>query len=154
MPLAEVLDNDPSSVERVLRARPKPRRGLVSIVTLSWNAPDFTKKALESIREHTSEPYEVIVVDNGSGDPTRRMLAEIDDPHVRIIYNETNRGYAGGNNDGISAARGDRVILLNNDVIVTAGWVDGLLAPFDRQPGSASPRRAATSWWDTSNSTG
>jgi GT2 family glycosyltransferase len=135
MPLAGVLDTTSAAVERILRARAKRPRGLVSIVTLSWNAPDYTKKALESIRAHTSEPYEVIVVDNGSGEPTREMLAAIDDPHVRIIYNQTNRGYAGGNNDGMRAAAGERVVLLNNDVIVTAGWLDGLLDPFERQPG-------------------
>jgi GT2 family glycosyltransferase len=135
MPLASVLDTTSSSVERILRAREKKPRGLVSIVTLSWNAPDYTKKALDSIRNHTSEPYEVIVVDNGSGDTTREMLAAIDDPHVRVIYNETNRGYAGGNNDGLRAAAGEYVVLLNNDVIVTEGWIDGLLDPFGRQPG-------------------
>jgi GT2 family glycosyltransferase len=135
MPLAGALDTSSEAVESVLRARPTRSRGLASIVTLSWNAPDYTKKALVSIRERTSEPYEVIVVDNGSDAATREMLAAIDDPHVRVIYNETNRGYAGGNNDGIAVARGDYVVLLNNDVIVTDGWLDGLLDPFARQPG-------------------
>ncbi|HTA39441.1 MAG TPA: glycosyltransferase family 2 protein, partial [Candidatus Acidoferrales bacterium] len=135
MPLRAVLDTTSSSLERILRARPKKPRGLVSIVTLSWNAPDYTKKALESIAERTSEPYEVIVVDNGSGEATLAMLAAIDDPHVRIVYNKTNRGYAGGNNDGIAIAQGDHIVLLNNDVVVTDGWLDGLLDPFERQPG-------------------
>jgi GT2 family glycosyltransferase len=135
MPLAAVLDTRASSVERILRARPKRPRGLVSIVTLSWNAPGYTKKALESIRERTSEPYEVIVVDNGSGEETLSMLAAVDDPHVRIIYNKTNRGFAGGNNDGIAIAEGEYIVLLNNDVVVTDGWLDGLLDPFARQPG-------------------
>ncbi|MGB6984858.1 MAG: glycosyltransferase, partial [Candidatus Aquilonibacter sp.] len=58
-----------------------------------------------------------------------------DDPHVRIIYNKTNRGFAGGNNDGIAAARGDYIIVLNNDVIVTPGWADGLVDAFRRLPG-------------------
>ncbi|MBV8490362.1 MAG: glycosyltransferase family 2 protein, partial [Candidatus Eremiobacteraeota bacterium] len=52
--LASVFDPEPAAVEAVLRARPQPERGLVSIVTLSWNAPSFTVKALESIRNHTS----------------------------------------------------------------------------------------------------
>lgn len=133
--LTAVFDTAPSSVQRVLERRELLRRGLVSIVTLSWNAPSFTKKALESIAECTSEPYEVIVVDNGSGDETKAMLAAIDDPHVRIVYNPINRGYAGGNNDGIAQARGDFVVLLNNDVVVTSGWLDGLLDAFARMPG-------------------
>jgi GT2 family glycosyltransferase len=133
--LSGALDTRSATVETILRERPKRDRGLVSIVTLSWNAPDYTKKALDSIREHTSEPYEVIVVDNGSDEATRSMLAGVKDPHVRIFYNETNRGYAGGNNDGMRAANGEYIVLLNNDVIVTDGWLDGLLSPFLRQPG-------------------
>lgn len=115
-----------------LASPPPAKRGLVSIITLSWNAPEFTKIALDSIRAYTSEPYEVIVVDNGSGEDTLHMLRAIDDPHVRVIYNATNRGFAGGNNDALAAARGEYVILLNNDVIVTEGWVEGLLRPFER----------------------
>ena len=109
-------------------------------------------KALQSIREQTAEPYEVIVVDNGSGPETLKALATIDDPHVRIMYNKTNRGFAGGNNDGIAHARGDYVILLNNDVIVTPGWADGLVDAFRRLPGLgiSAPRatwsRATSSW--------
>ncbi|HTV94170.1 MAG TPA: glycosyltransferase family 2 protein [Verrucomicrobiae bacterium] len=132
---ADVLDRAPAAMERVLRARPAFERGLISIVTLSWNAPEFTIKALQSIREQTAEPYEVILVDNGSGPDTLKALSTIDDPHVRIIYNKTNRGFAGGNNDGIAHARGDYVILLNNDVIVTPGWADGLVDAFRRIPG-------------------
>jgi GT2 family glycosyltransferase len=131
----EVFDRDPAAIERVLRSRPPFERGLISIVTLSWNAPEFTIKALQSIRENTADPYEVIVVDNGSGPETLKALATIDDPHVRIIYNQTNRGFSGGNNDGIAHANGDYVIVLNNDVIVTPGWADGLVDAFRRLPG-------------------
>ncbi len=139
---ASAFDTRIETVEAALRARAAPSRTLTSIVTLSWNAPTFTKGALTSIRAFTSEPYEVIVVDNGSGSETRAMLEAIDDPHVRVIYNATNRGFAGGNNDGIAAARGEHVVLLNNDVIVTAGWLDGLLDPFARIPtlGVSAPR--------------
>ena len=142
MPLRDVFDPSAAAVETVLRARKVPPRGLVSIVTLSWNAPQFTVKALESIRAHTSEPYEVIVVDNGSGEETLAALRAIDDPHVRVIYNRTNRGFGGGNNVGMAAALGGHVVVLNNDVVVTEGWLDGLLEPFRRIPtiGVTAPR--------------
>ncbi|MGB6985150.1 MAG: glycosyltransferase family 2 protein, partial [Candidatus Aquilonibacter sp.] len=71
----DAFARDPAAIERVLRSRPAFERGLVSIVTLSWNAPEFTIKALESIRQQTAEPYEVIVVDNGSGPETLKALA-------------------------------------------------------------------------------
>ncbi len=139
--LATLSDPDPQALEPYFVPKQKPR-GLVSIVTLSWNAPQFTKLALASIAQHTREPYEVIVVDNGSGPDTLEMLAQIDDPHVRVIYNKTNRGFGGGNNDGIARARGDYVVVLNNDVVVTDGWLDALLEPFERIPnlGVTAPR--------------
>ena len=135
MPLGSALRDDAAYIERRMETSLRKERGLVSIVTLSWNAPQFTKLALQSIREHTSEPYEVVVVDNGSGPETLEMLAAIDDPHVRVIYNGENLGFGGGNNVGIAAARGEYVVVLNNDVIVTDEWVDRLVAPFSRIPG-------------------
>ena len=110
-----------------------PSPTLVSIVTLSWNALEYTQLALESIRKHTTVPYEIIVVDNGSDEVTVSWLREQSD--VRVTFNSSNRGFAGGNNQGIAAARGDFLIILNNDVLVTDGWVEGLLAPFGRLPG-------------------
>lgn len=133
MSIARALTDDVAPVERALRATPGRRDGLISIVMLSWNAPQFTKLALESIQAHTPQPYEVIIVDNGSKAETTDWLRTLSG--VRVIYNETNRGYAGGNNQGIAAARGEYVVLLNNDVIVTEGWLDGLLDAFDRVPG-------------------
>ncbi len=118
----------------------EPRPQLVSIVTLSWNALEFTKLAVESIQAHTSVPFELIVVDNGSDEATVAWLRA--QPDLRVIYNTENRGFAGGNNQGMAIARGEFVIVLNNDVLVTDGWVEGLLAPFGRIPtlGMSAPR--------------
>ena len=142
MPLDSALRDDPGYIESRIARSMRRERGLVSIVTLSWNAPEYTKMALDSIRSHTSEPYEVIVVDNGSQPETIAMLEAIDDPHVRVMYNGENRGFGGGNNVGIAASSGDYVIVLNNDVIVTQEWVERLLAPFGRVPalGVTAPR--------------
>lgn len=121
------------SLAASLRSQLKRRPGLVSIVMLSWNAAQFTKTALESIRAHTSGEYEIIIVDNGSRPETVQWLNTLQD--VRVIYNAENRGYAGGNNQALAAARGEYIVLLNNDVIVTEGWLDDLLGAFDRVPG-------------------
>lgn len=136
----EALTPDPVLVERAIRCADGRRAGLVSIVMLSWNAPEYTKLALESIRRHTAGEYEIIIVDNGSKPETVEWLRTLQD--VRVIYNRFNRGYAGGNNQAIAAARGEYVVLLNNDVVVTEGWLDGLLAAFDRIPrlGVSAPR--------------
>lgn len=132
--LEQMYEAGPEQFERAFAQSGTRRAGLVSIVMLSWNAPQFTKMALESIRAHTSGEYEVIIVDNGSGAETVEWLRTLEEP-VRVIYNAKNRGFAGGNNQALAAARGEYVVLLNNDVIVTDGWLDGLLGAFERIPG-------------------
>lgn len=137
MALRDAVNADPRAIERGLRAVPKADpSALASIVMLSWNAPQYTKLALESIRTYTNgtHPYEIVIVDNGSGPETTDWLRSLDD--VRVIFNDRNRGYAGGNNQGIAAARGKYVVLLNNDVVVTEGWLDGLIAGLERNPGT------------------
>lgn len=104
---------------------------LVSIIILTYNRLDVTQACLESIRRHTPEPHEIIVVDNGSGDGSREWLRERlqQQPTIRLIENEQNRGFAAGCNQGMQAARGDCLLLLNNDIVVTPGWLSGLLEP-------------------------
>lgn len=131
--LRDAIRFDRERLEATLRAAPRRRNGLVSIVMLSWNAPEFTRMALESIRNYTSGDYEVIIVDNGSSPDTVEWLRGLRDVHV--IYNSSNRGYAGGNNQALAAANGEYVVLMNNDVVVTDGWLEGLLSAFDRIPG-------------------
>jgi len=128
---SEFVRVDPAFVESRLAARPRATP-LVSILMLSWNAPEYTKLALESIRAHTRPPYEVVIVDNGSRAETTDWLRTLED--VRVIYNPSNRGFAGGSNQALAAASGDYLVLLNNDTIVTDGWLDGLLDAFERIP--------------------
>ena len=106
-----------------------------SVVVLTFNQlEEATRPCLESILRNTPEDrYELIVVDNASSDGTPDFLREFaaGRDHVRLVLNQENKGYAAGNNDGIRLARGDCVILLNNDTLVAPGWLDGLLAPLE-----------------------
>ncbi len=98
----------------------------------------FTTMCLESIlADPIGESLEVLVVDNGSRDSTPALLDAYQtlDGRVRVISNDENLGFAAANNQGIAAARGEVIVLLNNDTIVTAGW----LSPLDRC--ARSPRR-------------
>ena len=131
--LTGIDDCDPRALEARLQPQPRQDAPLVSIVTLSWNAPEYTKMALESIRAYTREPYEIIIVDNGSEEETTSWLRTLDG--VRVIYNDRNRGFAAGTNAGFAVARGRYVVMLNNDVVVTEGWLEGLTGAFDRIPG-------------------
>lgn len=102
---------------------------LVSLVVLTFNQWRCTEECLRSISRHTPEPYELIVVDNGSTDGTSEQLAVLaaEDKRIRLILNHDNRGYAAGCNQGMQQARGDYIVLLNNDVVVTPEWLSGLL---------------------------
>jgi GT2 family glycosyltransferase len=110
----------------------------VSIIIVSYNGlQETTAPCLQSIsRETTWNDYEVIVVDNNSSDNTAAYLAELSErePKLGFIVNTSNRGFAGGNNDGIRIASGDYIILLNSDTLVTANWIEGLLEPLSKNP--------------------
>ncbi len=99
---------------------------LASIIILTHDNVDITRVCLESIAERTDYPnYEVIVVDNASTDDTRAALNEFarQDDHVHVFFNETNMGFAAGVNQGVNASRGEYIVWLNNDCVVTSGWL-------------------------------
>lgn len=108
----------------------EPREyGLTSIVVLTHNQLPLTRACLDSIRLLTDEPYELILVDNGSTDGTPnyvRALAASDD-RVTVVLNADNRGFPAGCNRGITVAKGAQVLLLNNDTVATTGWLTRLL---------------------------
>ncbi|AWX58583.1 glycosyltransferase [Brevibacillus brevis] len=97
-----------------------------SIVILTHNHLEVTKLCIESIRQYTNpQSYELIVVDNASTDGTTQWLSEQQD--IRSIFNTQNMGFPAGCNQGMKIAIGDNIMLLNNDVVVTKGWLENLL---------------------------
>jgi len=113
---------------------------LTSIVILTFNNWQKTLVCLESIRAYTTQPYELIVVDNASLDETLVNLRQMSD--IRLIANKQNKGFAAGVNQGLLAARGEQIVLLNNDTIVSYRWLDNLLAALYSSPriGIVGPR--------------
>ena len=107
---------------------------------ITFNQVEFTRQCLDSIRLLTDEPFELIVVDNGSTDGTLEYLRAL--PDVRVIENGTNRGFPAAANQGIAVAAGKQVLLLNNDVVVTTGWLGRILRALhsDRKVGLVGPR--------------
>lgn len=101
------------------------RFGLTSIVLVTFNQLAFTRECIDSIRLRTDEPYELICVDNGSTDGTAEYLHSL--PAVRVILNSDNRGFPRAVNQGLHVANGEQILLLNNDTVVTTGWLRRML---------------------------
>jgi GT2 family glycosyltransferase len=92
----------------------------------------FTRMCVESVLACTEYPdYELVVVDNASGDGTPEYLRELAqrNPHVKLVLNERNAGFARACNQGLAVAGGDVLVLLNDDTLVTPGWLPRLIAP-------------------------
>jgi GT2 family glycosyltransferase/glycosyltransferase involved in cell wall biosynthesis len=113
-----------------LPANATPR---VSIVIPVFNKVDYTIACLRSLVEHATGAitFETIVVDDASSDGTAERLAQIDG--IRILRNARNLGFVGSCNAGAAEARGEFIVFLNNDTVVTAGWLDRLLHCFDEE---------------------
>jgi len=107
--------------------REKNRQVKVTIVIPHHGGRDVLGRCLASIRRTLHRPFNVLVVDNASADGSAGML-RTGFPEVRVLTNRTNRGYAGGCNDGIRAAHTPWVLLLNNDTEVDPAWLGPLLA--------------------------
>ncbi len=101
---------------------------LVSIIIPVFNKVEYTMKCLEALASSTSyEPYEVIIVDNGSTDGTKDFLKQCLSGDVKIITNEENPGFAAARNQGARAAEGEYLVFLNNDTISQKGWLSELV---------------------------
>lgn len=96
-----------------------------SIVILTRNQLEHTVRCLESIERHTPEPHEIVIVDNGSTDGSVDWLKEWAEgrPNARLLLNHRNAGFGAGCNVGMAASRGTDFVLLNNDTVVTEGWL-------------------------------
>lgn len=126
---------DPFDWERraeavMIPAFDKPR---VSIVIPTFNHADDVIRCVESIAQISDETtYEILVVDDCSSEYEHRMMSRISG--VNLVRLEENRGFAGACQAGIDKARGEFILLLNNDTEVFPGWLDALVAEMDENP--------------------
>ncbi len=101
----------------------------VVIIVLNWNGFNDTAACLESLRLLTYRNFKTVLIDNGSLNNEAERLAALF-PEVQLIANADNRGFAGGNNDGIRWALSngcDYIVNLNNDCLVEPDWLSNLL---------------------------
>ncbi|HET6149957.1 MAG TPA: glycosyltransferase [Polyangia bacterium] len=122
---------------------------LVSVVILVRDNLALTRACIDSIYRHTPGAIELVLVDNGSSEDVAGMARELAAAGRRVVYlrNARNEGFAYGCNQGIAAAHGDYLVLLNNDVVVSAGWLRRQLAllAMDRTIALVGPTTNATS---------
>lgn len=103
----------------------REERPKLTIVILAWDQLEQTQRCVESIRQHTNVPYEIVIVDNGSGWEAVNYAREAADV---AIVNPRNLGFAHGMNQGLAAARGRFVAFCNNDILVPPGWASSLVS--------------------------
>lgn len=109
-----------------------------SIVVLAFNGCEtLTRPCVESLLANTpAGSYELILVDNASSDSTPEYFRQLASQHsfIKLRLNAENKGYAGGNNDGIRLATGRYIVLLNNDTLVGPGWLAPMLQRLEATP--------------------
>ena len=88
---------------------------------------------MKTLKKITYPNYEIIIVDNNSQDGSVEVITKMF-PKVRQVLNKNNSGYAGGNNAGIRQAKGRYLLILNNDTIVTPGFIKPLVADLEKDP--------------------
>lgn len=114
---------------------------LTSIITVNYNQPEVTIAFLESVRMNTeNDQVEVILVDNGCREDHHDAFLAVF-PELIYIRSERNLGFAGGNNLGIRVAKGDFLLLLNNDTEITPNLISTLGNELEANPaiGMISP---------------
>lgn len=106
---------------------------LVSVIIVNWNGKHLLGECLESLFAQRFTNFEVVLVDNGSHDGSVDYIRERY-PVVKIAALPENRGYAGGNNEGIQRASGKYLALLNNDTKVDPAWLEALVQEAEASP--------------------
>ncbi len=120
-----------------------------SIIIVTWNALHHLKTYLPSVWDHSRNEAEIIIADNASTDGTAEWVAA-NFPEMSVVTLKYNYGYCGGNNRAATHARAENLIFLNNDVEVTAGWLDPLKKMLHSDANVAAVQPKLRSWSERS----
>jgi GT2 family glycosyltransferase len=114
-----------------------PDAPLLSVVVVTYNSPDWTRRCLDAVLGDGAPtcPYEVVVVDSGSGRETTDLLRGYAD-RVRVLLSADNIGFARGCDLGVEHSRGELVLLLNPDAVIRPGSLDAMVAFLAAHPGA------------------
>lgn len=101
---------------------------MVGVVIVNWNGRIHLERCLDAMACQITRSFEVVVVDNGSADGSAEMVRQRF-PHVRLLCQPRNLGFAEANNVGIRLLSNPFVATLNNDTEPRPDWLDQLTAP-------------------------
>lgn len=114
----------------------------ISFITICYNGFKDTCELIESLQRHIhSVSYEIIVVDNASREDEAAKIHQLH-PSVTAIRSNENKGFSGGNNIGIRAAKGKYLFFINNDTYIESDAMDCLIKRLESRPeiGGVSPK--------------
>lgn len=109
---------------------------LVSIIILNRNGQHHLKRLFTKFKENTNyNNYEIIIVDNASTDQSIQYLNKIQKTlPITIIQNQTNQSFSHANNQAVQKAKGELILLLNNDIEPTYGWLNEMVGTIQKNP--------------------
>lgn len=122
----------------------------IDIIICVHNALEDFIKCYKSIIIHSSEPYHIIIIDDGSNEETKNYLNSLlqSSKNIEVISNPQAHGYTRAANQGLHLAKAKFVVLVNSDTIVTAGWLEKMASVFhmNSRVGMVGPMSNTASW--------
>ena len=110
---------------------------MVSVTIVTWNSAQHLGECLASLAQQDCRDFEVVIVDNASSDQTRKILRDVES-RWRVIYNESNAGFAAGQNQATAASAGEWVLCLNPDVLLSPDFISALVRAGETHPEAGS----------------
>ncbi len=121
----------------VLGNRKKVIMTKVSIQIVTWNSKRYIAECLDALAQQTFTDFSVMVIDNGSGDGTVKLVRS-EYPTVAVLENFRNLGFSKANNQGIKLSKSEYVLVMNPDVVLEPDFLEQLVACADSHPEAAS----------------
>src|SRR3990167_9235110 len=108
---------------------------ICDIIIPVWNQLEFTKNCIDSISKNTRD-FRLIIIDNASDSQTRDFLGALKDrgDPILLVRNEQNLGFVKAANQGMRLSDAPYICLLNNDTLVTAGWLEEMVSILEKNP--------------------
>jgi len=115
------------------------KKGYISIIIVNWNGLKWLKNCFDSLIKQTYTQYEIIFVEDASDNQKETIeFVEKKYPHVQIVVNSIHTGFAGGNNKGLTIAKGEYILMLNNDTVQESDYLEQLVHSMNKYPRAAS----------------